>query len=343
MAKQNVMVIGDIHIKTKHHERSVALVNDIIETTRIEQPRFVVLLGDVLDGAEVIHSNCLMELNRLLLSVSEVCPVFVLMGNHDASTPHIEMPDNHALHCFKSMQSRGINIIDKPTVIKLTEGGKDLVFMPYLPVGTFSKNLPSSSDQGIGLVFAHQEFVGCVFDGGSESEKGDSINQGFSIISGHIHEEQRIGNLWYTGTPTQTRFGESHDKGYFILELDEESLNYEVVKKIKPKVSKFVSHPFKIGELAEKIKNLHLIESDVNRAVITATPSEILAFKKSSEYAEVLERFKGNIKFNVVKDDSVSKAGNDTNPTTERQSFTETLKTKASEAGLLSLLEESLM
>ena len=330
-----MIVIGDIHIKNKHHERSIALVDDIINNVKTDKPDSVMLLGDVLDGADIIHSNCLLQLSRLLIEISSVCPVYVIMGNHDASTPHIEMPENHALQCFKSLGSRHVHIIDTPSVIDPGLGSKMLI-MPYLPPGTFMKHIGEHTN--VKLVFAHQEFEGCVFDGGNKSEHGDPIPTEFNIISGHIHAEQKIKNLWYPGTPTQTRFGESDNKGYFLIDIDEVTMDYKVLKKIVPNVSKFTSVNYKIGQ---KIKDLKIIQGDVNRAVISATPSEILAFKKSKEYVEVINVFNGNVKFNVLKDESIQiSQSNDS--VSVRKSFIDSLSVKAKELGLEELLEESL-
>jgi DNA repair exonuclease SbcCD nuclease subunit len=331
-----MLVIGDIHIKNKYHERSITLVDDIIQNVKRLEPDSVMLLGDVLDGADIIHSNCLFQLSRLLTEIRVFCPVYVIMGNHDASTPHIEMPENHALQCFKTLVDRNIHIVDKPTEVDPGYGSKILI-TPYLPPGTFMKNIAKHTD--IKLVFAHQEFEGCVFDGGNKSEKGDVIPDGFAIISGHIHAEQRIKNLWYPGTPTQTRFGESDDKGYFLIEIDDVTLRYKVIEKIIPNVSKFISIPYKIGQC---IKDIGINVNNVNRAVITATPSEILSFKKSKEYLGVIDLFTGNVKFNVLKEGDSRSAQRQTNDSTQRRSFIDTLTSKAKEIGLIELLNDSL-
>ena len=328
-----MLVVGDIHIKNKHHSRSIDLVNDIISNTERERPDCVMLLGDVLDGADIIHSNCLLQLSKLLLGISQICPVYVIMGNHDASTPHIEMPENHALQCFKALADRNINIIDLPTVLN-PQSDKKIVIMPYLPPGSFMKHMPQ---ENVGLVFCHQEFEGCTFDGGNRSEHGDPIPDGFNIISGHIHAEQRLKNLWYPGTPTQTRFGESDSKGYFLISINESTCDYEIVKKLTPVVSKFVSTAYRIGQ---SVDSLNIDQNNVNRAVISATPSEILSFKKSKEYESVIEAFKGNVKFNVLKDESIQLT-QDTSKV-QRKSFIETLSNKANDLGLTELLEESL-
>ena len=102
--------------------------------------------------------------------------------------------------------------------------------------------------------------------------------------------------------------------------------------------SKFTSVNYKIGQ---KIKDLKIIQGDVNRAVISATPSEILAFKKSKEYVEVINVFNGNVKFNVLKDESIQiSQSNDS--VSVRKSFIDSLSVKAKELGLEELLEESL-
>lgn len=291
------LVIGDIHIKPKHHERSVKLVDELIKTANEQKPDKIILLGDVLDGADIIHSNCLLQLSRLLSEMGRVCPVYLIMGNHDASTPHVAMPDNHALQCFKSWNN--ITVVDKPTKI----GGATFI-LPYLPPGEFWDHVPAKCN----LVFCHQEFEGAVFDSGEASTKGDPIRDDTLVIAGHIHQEQRLGNVWYTGTPSQTRFGENPNKHIYVLEVNEELGAYTEIQRIKLKVPMFISHSYIIGT---GVKDLSLSEEDIHRAIITGTPSEILTFKKTSEYEDILKAFGGNIRFNFKKEELIvnSQAG----------------------------------
>jgi DNA repair exonuclease SbcCD nuclease subunit len=318
-----VIVIGDIHIKRKNHERSVLLVNHIIQTVKERRPDFVVLLGDVLDGADIVHSECLLLLTKLLRCFEKLSvQCYLITGNHDMSTPHVALPENHALQCFKGFPF--VTVVDSP--ISLNNG---ISMIPYLPNGEFLGNLPDKSS----LVFCHQEFFGCFYEDGRKSEKGDRIPEGVEIISGHIHKAQKIGNLWYPGTPTQTRFGEDEDKAYYEIVLKYDNGNYssyDLIDRIIPDVPRFVSYKYEIGS---GVKSLTIDKSCVNRAVVSATPSEIISLKKSKEYSILLETFNGGVKFNVQKEERVI-----TESKTRMVSFLECLSEKAKELGLQELL-----
>lgn len=329
MKDLNVIVVGDIHIKRKNHERSIKLVNHIIQNlkSRIVKPDFVVLLGDVLDGADIVHTECLLLLTRLLRCFEDLSiQCYLITGNHDMSTPHIPLPENHSLQCFKGFPH--VTIVDSPINI-----GNGISMMPYLPPGEFSSRIPEDSD----IVFCHQEFLGCSYEDGRKSEKGDPIPMGIDIISGHIHKSQKIANLWYPGTPTQTRFGEDEDKAYYeILMRYQDGLYsyYKISEVITPDVPRFVSYRYEIGS---GVKNLTIDQSCVNRAVVHATPSEIISLKKSKEYSKLIEVFNGGVKFNVQKED---KGKPDYSQSSRMISFLECLSDKAKEIGLQELLTD---
>lgn len=318
-------VVGDIHIKPKHHERSVKLVDELIKTAQTKKPDKIILLGDVLDGADIIHSNCLLQLSRLLTELAKISTVYLLMGNHDASTPHIVMPENHSLQCFKSLSN--VIVVDKP--LKISES---VFAFPYLPPSTFWDHVPSKCK----LAFCHQEFEGAVFDSGEASTKGDPIRDDTLVIAGHIHQEQRLGTVWYTGTPAQTRFGESNNKHVYLLDVDETHGTYSEIERIKLKVPMFMSHTYQIGLGTQ---NIELSVGDIHRAIITGMPSEILAFKKSKEYSDVLEKFGGNVRFNFKKEDIITGGAQEKTIFVNYQTL---LNSMAKENGLESILSKIL-
>jgi hypothetical protein len=88
-----------------------------------------------------------------------------------------------------------------------------------------------------------------------------------------------------------------------LLDVDEESGTYSEVERIRLKVPMFMSHTYQIGLGTQ---NIELSVGDIHRAIITGMPSEILAFKKSKEYSDVLEKFGGNVRFNFKKEDIIT-------------------------------------
>jgi DNA repair exonuclease SbcCD nuclease subunit len=116
-------------------------------------------------------------------------------------------------HPFLRWESNSIHIVNNTR--KFIIDNMSFLFVPYVPPGRFLEAIGGFDDYR--CIFAHQEFKGCKM-GSIISEHGDTIPD-IDIISGHIHERQRIGKLYYPGTPYQTNMGESSDKSISLLEF----------------------------------------------------------------------------------------------------------------------------
>jgi len=215
-----VLVIGDPHFQKKMLPEMELACADILEICRTERPDFCVCLGDTLDTHEKIHLQCLDSAVDFFKSIALICPLYVLIGNHDRMNNQDFLTKVHPFECLETYP--GIVIIWD--TLRLTIGGYDLIFVPYVPNGRFLEALERvefSSKPEPHLIFAHQEFKGCRM-GPICSEKGDIWSkQSCPIVSGHIHDEQSLGNIFYAGTFIQQNYGESPDKGVHLLTLTE--------------------------------------------------------------------------------------------------------------------------
>lgn len=212
----HILVIGDPHFTSTNSKETDCLTSEvrrvIDENVNIKH---VVILGDTLDRHETVNTNVLYRVeqffNAILDSRNDIM-LYVLIGNHDIPNNKIYMSE---IHPFKRWEDEKLHIINKTRLITIDDMG--FLMVPYVPPGRFNEAI-HGFDTCYRCIFAHQEFKGCKM-GHIISENGDPILEDVDIISGHIHERQRIGKLYYPGTPYQTNMGETSDKSISLLEF----------------------------------------------------------------------------------------------------------------------------
>jgi len=240
MKFEKAFVIGDPHFR-EGSVREMELFID--ETLRIigenhSRADYIVVLGDIMDRHGILHQKPFHQSCRFLIELSKILPTYCLIGNHDFDVPSKYLPENHPFKVMTWTTIPNLTIIDKPRVIH----GK--LFVPFVPPGMFNRAIEDAleggqgtvegnegwkilNERGVGLVFAHQEFLGCHM-GRIVSETGDPWPGIFGtapfVVSGHIHDHQMVGeNILYVGTPVQVNFGEGKKKGIclFTMELED--------------------------------------------------------------------------------------------------------------------------
>lgn len=294
------LVIGDIHLSHRRLKRSELLLNRITEAIHSHELDCVVLLGDVFDEHDVVRNDCLTIFAEFLAQNSHVKIVHIL-GNHEMNDSKTFLPRFHALTPFKRLPN--YVVVDSPVVEEISN--TRVACVPYCPPGTF-KNAIAMLPQPPHLIFAHQEFKGCLMDGGLKSEHGDDIPN-CQIISGHIHGEHKVANkVWYPGTPCQHRFSEEEDKFVYIIEIRDGT--YTISLPIDLKMPKFITKQLSI----DNVKNFQADAENEYRIVIKDTTFNIIAFKKTKEY----KRLAKSVKFKFIVEDAIQ--------TTERKTSTKT-------------------
>lgn len=209
----SVLVIGDPHFKVSNVNETDAMVTAIVREAHLRKPKFIVVLGDVLDRHETIHVSPLTRSIKFLALLKDIAPTYVLIGNHDLKNNRQYLSEEHP---FTACKYWGPNMTIVDTTTQITVDNHTFTFLPYVPPGFFVDALDvcgSNSWQSSTCIFAHQEFKGCQM-GAIISEEGDEwpLNYPY-VVSGHIHDFQELQpNIMYTGTPIQHAFGDRHDK-----------------------------------------------------------------------------------------------------------------------------------
>lgn len=234
----HILVIGDPHFTATNTRETDCLTTEVqrIIKENDDTIRHVVILGDTLDRHETVNTNVLFRVEQFFNAILETrddMKLYVLIGNHDIPNNKIYMSE---VHPFKRWEDEKLHIINKTREIDIDD--MKFLMVPYVPPGRFREAIEGyiiseadcnreSVDVDINkykhrsqhrCIFAHQEFKGCKM-GTIISEHGDNILSDIDIISGHIHERQRIGRLYYPGTPYQTNMGETTDKSISLLEF----------------------------------------------------------------------------------------------------------------------------
>lgn len=270
------IAIGDPHFRTEALDLVDKFIEQTLQCVREERPDFVVCLGDTLHCHEKLHTSPLNKAVRFFKDISELCDMFVCVGNHDMQDNTQFLTNKHWLNCLKGHPN--IYVADK-VLMKY-----NCVFVPYVPNGRFAEALNGSDVDWMDadVIFAHQEFFGCKM-GAIESTDGDKWDESWPVvITGHVHERQTPQpNVIYPGSSVPTAFGDSTKKGLLISttinpkEHEYFILNLPVKKTVKVDLKK------------KKVPKLETNDDEEIRAIIEGDQAEIEIFKESETFKEM--------------------------------------------------------
>lgn len=253
------LIIGDPHFRegfVTDMEIFIDGVLDVVDSQRGDLD-MIVVLGDVMDRHGILHQKPFHQACRFLIELSKRLPTYCLIGNHDFDIPSKYLPENHPFRVMTWTKIPNLTIVDKPLRVG------NIAFIPYVPPGMFSKALSEINVDNLGLIFAHQEFLGCKI-GRLISEVGDpwpmeNFGQHPFVVSGHIHDYQMHGeNIMYTGTPIQVNYGESEKRGICKLDIQFDINTGLPISKsttwFKIKVPKKVSKTISVNDLDDWVE-----------------------------------------------------------------------------------------
>lgn len=290
------IAIGDPHFIESNAQNILDYIKKIKELIITHSPHFVVILGDLLHSFEKVHTLSLNLAIELIETVSKICPVYLIIGNHDYINNQQFLSKNHPFNSLKDKYN--INICDEVKIETFTEGKKEykFVFCPYTPPGRFEEALntidddPSDSQwQDATCIFAHQEFYGCHYNPIMPSTDGDVWPLDYPlVISGHIHEEGFLqDNIYYPGNSIQQSFADSPDKTIALLTCGKEN-----------KMAS--SSPFHVTKLKLKLRQKKIYYTDIENVNswvsednvqgilnIKCTLQQQKVFRKSAKFKEL--------------------------------------------------------
>lgn len=278
------LCIGDPHFRIKDSNEVDTYLTNMNEFISNQHFDFIVLLGDILHYHERIENvSVLNKAYELITNLRyKTDHLFILVGNHDMINNEQFLTDNHWMNGLKEWNN--ITIVDKGAIYSIKN--RRFTFSPYVPKSKFihALNIIDEHWKGSDIIFAHQDFYGCNY-GFCIDNTGDRWDETFPfIISGHIHEKQRIGNnIYYTGASRFIDAGEKVDKTIMTgiifnnrLYITEHSLN--LPKNITMNVS------------VEDFENLNIETNSKVRVIVSGTKEELKSMKSREKFKELEEQ-----------------------------------------------------
>lgn len=284
-----IIAIGDPHFKIDNIPIVDKFILRVGVIVKKEKPDYVIVMGDLLHTHERIHTIPMNKAYEFIEMLSSITKTIVLVGNHDMISNTQFLNENHWMNGMKKW--RNVTIVDKVTHISThisTHSGDNVfhfVCCPYVFAGRFIEALNTSEKdwKDADCIFAHQEFFGCKM-GALISENGDKWDEKLpNVVSGHIHSNQTINNIYYCGAPIQNAFGDTNDNTISILEWTSPHKKYEL-REIDLNLPK----KHLVYTDMDNISNITLpTNGDIVKITVGGSYDEFKSFKKTKQYKEI--------------------------------------------------------
>lgn len=283
------LIIGDPHLKASSMSLAKDFLSWIEKLVTELKPDFVINLGDTFHTHNVIRSEVMALVSNHIEAMASLATYIILVGNHDMA--HHKAPEVHAWLPFVGKFPK-VKIVDKLFTLN------GMAFLPYIDdvaecQATLNQALAKSK-----FVFCHQTFKGANF-GFLEAKDGVVVPDGFDglIVSGHIHKGQRLGNVWYPGTPfAQEASDADQDKGVYLLDTN----SGEVVFFESP-LPRWMTYKAGVNNFEQVIETMN--KRDRNHVVLMGTSSELSALVDSLRFKELKKEYNFSVRKQPVSQD----------------------------------------
>ena len=246
-------------IETAHWILSVCLERKITE---------LFILGDFLNARDKIDSYALNKAVDLLdLFKDNKIHVTLLLGNHEKYSKTLDYSIN-SIRIFK----HHAKVIDKFKVIE--HDTYNLIFIPFIDskdifetiVEKVKAKIPAGKHN---ILLLHQPIQGAVLNSASDREDTISIAPDLlkpfhTVLSGHYHFRQTLGNIMYVGSPVQLRHDEEDgNKGLVIFDMQTGTSEFV----LNPAFQKYVTINAIEGDIQNKFVRFRLDASNCDKEV----------------------------------------------------------------------------
>jgi DNA repair exonuclease SbcCD nuclease subunit len=272
-----LLCIGDTHFKIDNFIDTRDFCTKVLSKLAEMPVDLVVLLGDLVHYHEKIYTECLNQVCNFIKDLRKYAPVVILVGNHDMTNNSGFLQPNHWMNSLKEWD--GVTIVD--TVIEKSIDNNKMLFCPYVPPGRFVEALSTIPDwQAASVILAHQEFYGAKM-GAFVSEIGDKWENEYPpVISGHIHDKQRLGNIYYAGSAIQVSHKDAANKTVTLVDLTSSLSITEINLCLRQKKTIYTS---------VSMLNTEQIDTDVTKISVSGNYDEFKQFKKTKAYKDILK------------------------------------------------------
>lgn len=197
-----ILIFSDIHF---HHSHRFSQVSQEGFTTRelehlscadtieklYDKYKFdsIVFAGDMFGPVgDNVSCQTLVAVSTFLRKISRLCPVKIIVGNHDLSGT-VNNKQAHKLEVFKDWKN--VDVYDLPIV------EENFVYVPYNTceeyLTSFLEAIPEKKDK---IIFSHVEMKGINLGNGIFTEKGIAISlldKFKQVFQGHYHNAGKYG------------------------------------------------------------------------------------------------------------------------------------------------------
>jgi DNA repair exonuclease SbcCD nuclease subunit len=223
-----ILIIGDTHL-------GLGYPNSVDKWFKVHQEYFnnfliplikkemtkddlIIHCGDLFDNRSVVPINILNYAQSILEEMAQICPVNILIGNHDLYTKATN--DVNTVKLYKYIPN--IVVYEEPTKIDFM--GKSILMLPWVEKRKDQIEILKKFS-GCDYLFCHSDLNGAKMHLSSVAHKNlDKIDvEEFSgyknVYSGHIHILQRNKNFTFVGNNFEMdRNDLGNQKGIFILD-----------------------------------------------------------------------------------------------------------------------------
>jgi len=206
-----LLVTADLHLTDNpRDEYRWEFMDEFAEIARNRKLDRIVILGDLTEEKDNHGARLVNRMARLLYRLGEICPVFIMMGNHDYHN------EGHPFFAFVDLIPSLI-WVDHVKEHRLMPG---CLFLPH--TRNYKKDWANVKLTGHQWVFAHNTFTGAEigFGRGLEGIPLDVFPETIRVVAGDVHKPQRLGPVTYVGPPYTVDYGDDYRARLLLLEHD---------------------------------------------------------------------------------------------------------------------------
>ena len=272
-----ILIIGDTHLGLGypnsvdkwfkvHREYFEEFLLPLV-TKELTKDDIIIHCGDLFDNRSVVPINILNYAQDLLEKLAKICPMHILIGNHDLYTKASN--DVNTVKLYKYIPN--ITVYEEPTKIEFC--GKSILMLPWVEKKSDQIN-QLKKFSGSDYLFCHSDLNGAKMHLTSVAHKNnDKIDvEEFSgyknVYSGHIHILQVTKNFTFVGNNFEMdRNDINNQKGIFILDVIGESERF-VKNEISPRYKKIYIRTQEDIDILESISTKDYIDLFISNSLL---------------------------------------------------------------------------
>jgi DNA repair exonuclease SbcCD ATPase subunit/DNA repair exonuclease SbcCD nuclease subunit len=233
--------LSDFHVRLRHrHKEYRHVFRNLIKDLRNRKPDIIVVAGDIFHSKNHLSPEAIKMAGDIFDRLSKIAPVYVIIGNHDtivaqkgrmdAVSAVLGLTDNDNVTLFDKS-----GMYDVDNIVFGVFDFNDEKNFPQHPTRKDDKTYialfhgPVNKSEINPNFFLESRFTVDMFDGYDIGMLGD-IHSRQDLQQ---YEDSRQGRrtkpiVSYSGSLCQQNFGESHDKGYLLWDIQKRT--YEFIK-----------------------------------------------------------------------------------------------------------------